>query len=310
MTEKEPMRTTFNNRQLAHVWAQQTQPEGRGSNFFFDGPALYSYGRHFCVARFVRPEDKGAPVVLLNSSRYSVSTGRHQSYARGAVYGLPVRRFDVPDTDAHGREPWRHERNLTAYRNTIRHHVEAAARSRKYGEHELARARAAADEAAQYCLAFKLPRRLCPELPEITPEAAAAIRAEVREMSAKRRAALKERAAEAAARAAETRAEWRAGRNFLCGGPTMLRVSSDGDSVETSRGAEVPVEDAKRVLRLWRGWRRDGLPNVSEWAHGEGPRVGAFTLRQIRADGALVIGCHELLADELERVADALGVTE
>lgn len=304
------MRTKFDNRQLAHVWAQQTQPEGRGSNFFFDGPAPHSYGRHFCVARFVRPEDKGEPVVLVNVARYSVSTSKHQGYARGALHGLPVRVFNVPDTDACGRDPWRHERNLTAYRNTIRHHVEAAARSRKYGEHELARARAAAEEAAQYCQAFKLPWRLYPKLPEITPEAAAAIRAEARELSAKRRAALKERAAKVAALVAEVRAEWRAGRNFRCDGPTMLRVSRDGDSVETSRGAEVPVEDAKRILRLWRGWRRDGLPRVSEWAHGEGPRVGAFTLRQIRADGALIIGCHELLADELERVADALGVTE
>lgn len=32
------MRKTFPNRQLAHVWAQQSQPEGRGSNFYFEGP--------------------------------------------------------------------------------------------------------------------------------------------------------------------------------------------------------------------------------------------------------------------------------
>ena len=41
----------------------------------------------------------------------------------------------------------------------------------------------------------------------------------------------------------------------------------------------------------------------------EGPRVGAFTLREVTADGALVIGCHRLEADELERIAGELGVT-
>lgn len=306
------MRTVFNNRQLAHVWAQQSQSEGRGPNFFFDGPALFSYGRHFCVARFVQPEDKGRPVVLLNSTRYSTSTNRHQSYARGAVYGLPVRVFNVPDTDAHGREPWRHERNLTHYANTIAAHVQSAARSRKYGEHELRAAERIAAEGARYCQAFELPKRLWPKAPDVSPEALAAIRERDRKARAKRAAEDKAREAKRAADMLRWREEWRRheSRAMPYSDPTMLRLSEDGESVETSRGAEVPVEDARRILRLWRTWQHSGPPSCSPWPHGEGPRVGAFTVREVRADGALIIGCHVLEADELARMADALGVTE
>lgn len=75
-------RTVFDNHGVAHVWAQNNQAEGRSGNgqFFFDGPALFSYGRHF-LAGFILPNG----TALLNADSYSISTSRHQSYARSAV---------------------------------------------------------------------------------------------------------------------------------------------------------------------------------------------------------------------------------
>jgi hypothetical protein len=75
-------RTVFDNHGVAHVWAQNNQDSGRSSNgqFFFDGPALFSYGRHF-LAGFIMPDG----TALLNADSYSISTTRHQSYARSAV---------------------------------------------------------------------------------------------------------------------------------------------------------------------------------------------------------------------------------
>lgn len=77
-------RTVFDNRMLAHVWAQRTQDSGKSGNgnFYFSGPFLYSYGSHF-LAGYALPDGRA----LLNGSRYSVSTSRHQSYAWGAVRG-------------------------------------------------------------------------------------------------------------------------------------------------------------------------------------------------------------------------------
>ncbi len=81
------MRTTLRNTtEAAHVWAAQTQHEGRAGNVFFDGPTLYSYGRHFAVARIYKHAD-GGRVALFNPARYSSSTARHQCDARRAWHG-------------------------------------------------------------------------------------------------------------------------------------------------------------------------------------------------------------------------------
>ena len=76
------MKTVFSGDMLFHVWAQNSQYEGRRSDgrVFFDGPTLYSYGRHFAIGH-VMPD--GA--TLLNSDSYSISTSKHQGQARAAV---------------------------------------------------------------------------------------------------------------------------------------------------------------------------------------------------------------------------------
>lgn len=62
-----------------HMFAQQTQYEGRSKNCYFEGDRLYSYGSHFILAWFTPLKKEGKQVVLLNSSQYSVTTSSHQS---------------------------------------------------------------------------------------------------------------------------------------------------------------------------------------------------------------------------------------
>lgn len=86
----------MNNTTIAHEWAHQTRESRRGSNFFFEGRSIYSYGYHFEVGRVL--EKKGRKVYLLNDSRYSVSTSRHQQLARMAIpKGENVSVFYMPD---------------------------------------------------------------------------------------------------------------------------------------------------------------------------------------------------------------------
>lgn len=70
--------------EVAHVWAQQSQDEGRASRVFFEGATIYSYGRHFPAGIFLR-NDAGAEIVAINDDGYSVSTSKHMGYIRGAV---------------------------------------------------------------------------------------------------------------------------------------------------------------------------------------------------------------------------------
>jgi len=83
------MATVFDNAMTAHVFAQFSQESGRShnGNLFFEGRALYSYGRHY-VAAYLAPapgNPAGVGVALINADSYSVSTSRHVSNAASAT---------------------------------------------------------------------------------------------------------------------------------------------------------------------------------------------------------------------------------
>lgn len=108
------VKVVMNSQQVAHVWAQQCQPEGRNSSttggrysysgggtrcstFYFSGPAIYSYRDAYPVGEFLTGAD-GQPVVLIWSGKYSVTTSQHTSMAEGAVSNR--RRHKVPHLPA------------------------------------------------------------------------------------------------------------------------------------------------------------------------------------------------------------------
>ena len=72
------MKTKFNNSELSHVWANQTQTHGKGSNMFFEHETIYSYGYHFKIAQYVTNKE-GQKCIFLNQRSYSNSTNKQQS---------------------------------------------------------------------------------------------------------------------------------------------------------------------------------------------------------------------------------------
>lgn len=67
---------------VAHLFAHQTQPEATnsGRTFFFNGDSIYSYGRHFCIARFHNGR------LLFTKRTYSNTTSKHVSMTWSACY--------------------------------------------------------------------------------------------------------------------------------------------------------------------------------------------------------------------------------
>lgn len=79
----------MNNKQVAHLWANKSKQSASGSHFYFEGDTIYSYGRHFPIARHAI--HKGKPCVLFTTDDYSSSTSRHKSYVRNAIAsGIPI----------------------------------------------------------------------------------------------------------------------------------------------------------------------------------------------------------------------------
>jgi hypothetical protein len=87
--KKKRVKQVFNSSAVAHVWARQTQSEGRDArrSIYFEGPTIYSYGYHFPIATIVKGKD-GAPLVLFTTRDYSRTTSKHKYAARYAVNHL------------------------------------------------------------------------------------------------------------------------------------------------------------------------------------------------------------------------------
>ena len=69
---------------VAHLWANEKKESARGSNFFFEGESIYSYGYHFEAGRIVRNK-RGEKAYLINSIHYSSTTSKHQYFVRSAI---------------------------------------------------------------------------------------------------------------------------------------------------------------------------------------------------------------------------------
>lgn len=88
---------------LAHTWAQQSFSVGYSADrrMFFEGETIFSYGRHYPMARFTDLRDaEGRRVVLFKQDGYSVSTAKHRGHARSALHGLNVTTVYVDDVNA------------------------------------------------------------------------------------------------------------------------------------------------------------------------------------------------------------------
>lgn len=74
----------MNNSMVAHLRANEMGESAHGSNFYFEGESIYSYGRHFGVGRIVWNK-RGEKAYLINDIYCSSSTNKHQHCVRNAI---------------------------------------------------------------------------------------------------------------------------------------------------------------------------------------------------------------------------------
>lgn len=133
--------------EVAHVWAQQTQNEGRCGNIFFEGNTIYSYGYHFPIASFV-----DSNTVLFTTKSYSVSTSSHKSTVKSAIHSSTI--YGVPNASPENYQD--HKENYLNYQSEIETLVLKASRSRKYINIYINDAEALYSESLSYHAKFKL----------------------------------------------------------------------------------------------------------------------------------------------------------
>ncbi len=76
------MKKVVTPQEVAHLFANQLQSEAttQGRNFYFYNDKIYSYGSHFCIARFV--DDN---TLLFTERGYSNTTAKHIAQVRNAT---------------------------------------------------------------------------------------------------------------------------------------------------------------------------------------------------------------------------------
>ena len=303
--------------EVAHAWANQTHEAMRGCNVYFEGDTIFSYGHHFPIARIVTvptPHHSGATpqgqAILFTTEEYSVSTSKHKSIVRRAIPDT-FDVYEVPRVDA--CDSRRHKANLESYRERITKAYGKAARAQKYGKMYLGEAVHLIAKAHGYINAFfegnVAELRGSIEGLRISDAERQHIIDKAERWEAETEAREAERARKAEERNREAVEEWKAGTR--CQMPHEVKkiylrknAAREGEpnTVQTSWNARVPLDDARLLYRFTLPLRHIGWSSES----GESFDVGGFPLNRVNEHG-LVVGCHRIAWDEVDRLAQAEG---
>lgn len=277
-------RQVYPTNEIAHLWAHKTQQSARNQqgNFYFEGDTIYSYGSHFPIAKHITR--KGENAVLFTTRRsYSNTTSKHICDVRRAIPGrLPV--FHVPHVDASASN------GLESYRKRIKDLEQTARKSKGLMLERLNSLRKTVDEASSYAEFFGLKSRF--HLPADWDD-------------------LREKAAELnqTRLVVQRLSEWLAGQPVssypYLGYLDKVYLRVQGDEIETTRGARFPVEHGKRAISIVRKCKAEGREFRT---NGHAIHLGLYTLDRIDTEGNVTAGCHDVTYDEVERIAQQLGV--
>lgn len=297
------MRTKFSNSELTHVWANQTQTHGKGSNIFFEYDSIYSYGYHFKLAQHITNKD-GKKCVFFNDRSYSNSTSKHQNLVWRSIPAnvefFKVQSFfnDIETSTT------AHLENLKSYLEYAKDAQQKAIKATKLKNGYIEQAKISIDVLNKYVSFFDL-GQLMWDYPiiqnkynEITnwifdyENSEEFKNWQIKKAANEAKAELKR-----IEKAKDDILEFKAFKisSIYNLGQYFLRYNKETDNVETSGGVKMP----KTVFLLAYQRLKNNTLQI-------GQHVGDFTYNGIK-DGFLSVGCHKIKIDEVENLVPQLG---
>lgn len=265
------------NSQLAHVWANQLQDEGRGSSMFFYGPCIYSYGYHYEISRFLMAED-GRNVCFLNTNGYSNSTAKHTNHVLQAVPD-GIRLFRVPFINNKiSLESL--PKTIESMKNKANLLLDQQLKAKSCFTYFLD-ARQLIEDIAEISALFNLPKLDIFDIPKIFPTYDAA-ETKYQHLRATETQRQEQKAANQLKKSFELLTKWlnHEYNGTLYDIPVHLRVSKDGQLIQTTKGASVPMSEGLALLRRLRA-------NEAK----KGDKIAGFTFLDNTPE-SVKIGCH------------------
>lgn len=341
------MKKVFDNSMVAHIWAQQNQPEARSNNgnFWFEGATIWSYAT--AMATFLKPyhfKAKDNALVFINVDSYSVTTSSHQSDIRQANRASRMDTFYV--SGEFMQRLARDSRVFTTndHRDTRKRYVQEEA-NRRYAESEIMLNRAstargrkdeylqnAKDEVQRAKMIAKLfkVRITMPKLMrELIEKDDLHIFARVADLKAenKRKRAIQLKKAQKLE--GDQFEAWLNDERNSCprsyqtspsGGVYMRRVTRrqpvrfnpETETHESRIIDELQTSQGARVpwshaLRVFQALKAIRDKGEAWQANGRRLRVGHFEVDRIEANGDFVAGCHKFKWADIEPFALAHG---
>jgi len=274
----------YSNKELPHIWANQRETDGKGSNMFFEGTKIYSYGKHFCIAELF--PSKG--VVLFNASGYSSTTAKHKSYVRRAIPSqykvIEVVGSNMTDT------MYSHHSNMDFFKANYFKYLNKAATARQAKDGLLNSALNELQAIEDYAKAFGLRVSTFAGIASILKDKKNILTPEFQERI---KTAKQDEQKRILAEQRIKIQKWIKGKLSTLTNAIQdifLRVAMDGEQVETSKGARVTYQAAKVLYSM-----------IKAGEDIKGFQIDGYTV--IGINGTLKIGCHEIDRKEVERFA-------
>lgn len=294
------IKEVFSTDQVCHIWANQSQRHARtsGNNVFFNDTRIYSYGNHY-LAGEIHASKNGVQYALVNNYVYSKTTAKHLSSIRSALSGK-MAYFQVPNPgipasqeniDCINQRVWDSFGDLVNMRTKNleigRFSLAVSCANSFFDSVGFPKLKITDEQLriAKNLIAESIDDKRACNRENNTPEKLAEKQAsKQKRISVSRLIAIKE------FRDFKRKS---IGLNLRY---DLLRVNESKGVVETSRGAEVPLEHALRLL-----------DRVKSGQVKTGDRIGHFTLNGVLYDqeaheSVIKIGCHTILKSEAETV--------
>lgn len=289
------MKTVFSsNSQVAHVWAQCSQDEGRSNSLSFYKTVLKSYSTP--IAKIFSDVN----VCLISYENYSNTTTKHLNEAYRAIHTKYT--FTVPNVD-----PYKMDENIPFFIERMRIHLDKAQKASKLASYHLDRFESYKNDCTLYSNIFKC--KLTKDQKEFLrtqpdEKTMAKIREKIdRAVELEKTREIKERERPKIARDkffSETLPKWRAfeidrvNTWNLYLESDFLRIKDD--KVQTTRNAEVNLQKALFFVSLYKEWLETNDDNLRSKI--ENNKIDYFEINEITKD-YVKIGCHTISKDEI-----------
>lgn len=287
-----------NNRQVAHIWAQGNGVSAQGSNFRCEDNKLYSYRT---LIAFIDVEKK---VVFISNYNFSMTTAKHLSYARSALFNHDYKIFYAGGFN-YGYY-FQHDTPAQLIQDSAKQQVSNFEALLKKRKPDVVSYETRSENIKELAKLYKVKICKMPICGADMKAVAATYRAEKErqeKLAAKKRLkAIKEQQK----LDKETLETWLTTGNgyfpasFKNYQSAMLTLFKD--TVCTSLGADVPLEHVKRALEFY---------DLKRWPyHTNGHKIhlGHFVLDSIDEHGNVKAGCHNITASEIERFRKQWGL--